>query len=872
MSVKNGYKIITYLLLTFVCISTYAGKNGMMNTEYFYAPPFSFDELKLSIVRNSTSSVYDYTTILFNTAGTAASTDSDDFFKFFNANLSFYSISSDNNDLSIDERSNSSQTIALGLSSNVLDNFTFRADIFSFPSNVQVNLIDSYLSTSTPLSNGAAYSFAITSAAASQGDSRFSLQVIYGPRYYFTSASSNSDFNTLTNWSSNADGSGSHPSSLSVANTMFYLQANANISSDVILGSGSEIVVGATEITAVTLTISSSRNLSGKINISAAQSGSNTINVAGSITTLGVLHKTSTVNYSSGGQSIASGNYGNLTLSNNSGINTASGNIVVYNNVTITGGGKMVVGNHQFSLNDATATVVLHAGSILDLSGSNVDFKSGHLTISSASDGSGGYRDASLVTDIATVLNGANNVTVQRYVSQHQRGWRLIGHPLQSTVSYHDLANNSTTPIDITYTNPSAEIYDSNTNSWSGITDANAVWPLSQTIALFIRGISGEGINADFPNYNVTASSITNGNKPSTVTLSVTGTLNTSAPSAITTSNNYFYLVSNPYAAPISASSVLSASSGLSNVIATYNPMLGAASAIVKAGGYEYHTPFGSAGGSNDFIIPVMGAFFVQDNGGGVINVPHSVMINSNNNTAAATLYSENNEAVLKLNIEGENNLVYDAVQLMFDSNSTSSTGDKYDFKKLPNTILNFCSVSTDQIPLAIDQRNFQVQTIPLNISSSLKGDFFIKADEYKLIPNTIKLELKDNYLQTTKTIEAGMLFPFTISADSATQGNKRFELLMTKTSDFYISAADTISEKFDARIINDGVIDRLVINVTGVTGSAEMAIRDMIGRFVIKGLVHNGVNTILLPKLAMGFYIVEIYNDKTKWAKKFIR
>ena len=51
----------------------------MMNTEYFYAPPFSFDELKLSIVRNSTSSVYDYTTILFNTAGTAASTDSDDF-------------------------------------------------------------------------------------------------------------------------------------------------------------------------------------------------------------------------------------------------------------------------------------------------------------------------------------------------------------------------------------------------------------------------------------------------------------------------------------------------------------------------------------------------------------------------------------------------------------------------------------------------------------------------------------------------------------------------------------------------------------------------------------------------------------------------
>ncbi len=872
MNVQNGKKIFSYLVLTFVCIATYAGKNVRENNRYLYAPPISFDELKLSIIRNSTSTVYDQTTILFNAAGTPASTDNNDFFKFFNVNLSFYSISSDNNDLSIDERSNNSQTIALGIASNILDNFTIRADIFSFPSNMQVNLIDSYLSTSTALISGTAYSFAITSNAASQGNGRFSLQIIYGPRFYFTAGSSDSDFNTLSNWSSNVDGSGTHPSSLSLTGTMFYVQANANLSSNVVLGSGSELVLGSTDMASVVLTVPFSKNLSGKINITAAQSGSNTVNVAGSISTVGSLYKTSTINYTTGGQAIPPGGYGILKFTNSTGTNIASGDITVYDSLVISSGGKFKIGSHQLLLSDVNVSVLLKAGSILDLAGSTVDLKATKTVVASASNGIAGYQDASLITDISTVLTGATNVTVQRYVSQQQRGWRLLGQPLLSAVSYYDLANNSTTPIDITYANPSAKTYDPNSNSWSGITDASTIWPLSNGIALFIRGISGEGINSDFPNYNVTASSINNANKPSTVTLSVTGTLNTASPSAITTSNNNFYLVANPYAAPISASSVLSASSGLSAVIATYNPAVGALSNIVNAGGYEYHTPSGIAGGNNDLIIPVMGAFFVQDNGGGVINIPQSVMINSNSNTATATPFIENNEAVLKLNIIGENNVVYDALQMLFDSSSTSSTGDRYDFKKLQNTLLNFYSMSTDQISLAIDQRNFQVQTIPLVITSSLTGNFYIKVDECKSIPNYINLELKDNYLQTTKIIAAGILYPFSITSDSATKGSKRFELLMRKAPAFYSLRADTIAKKFDARIINNGNGSNLTINVTGITNSVEMAIRDITGRFILKSFVHDGINTVVLPHLAGGVYIAEIDSDKIKWAQKFIR
>ncbi len=833
------------------------------------SPAIVFDELKLSVVRKSSLSVYDELTVLFNNGSNTASTDLFDFTKFSNTNLNFYSISSDNNSLSIDARPNVTQSISLGLSSNILDSFFIRTDVYDFPDNVHIKLIDHYLNTTTVLTAGVSYLFGISAVAASQGVNRFALQVSYGPRYYFTSAAATTDFNTLNNWSSEANGSGAAPASLSADSTVYYVQANAALSSSITSGNGSEIIVGAANTAAVNITVPSSITLAGKINIAAAQTGSNTLNIAGTVSILGSLDKTSTVNYLSGGQTIAAASYGNLMLSNTSGTNTASGNITVAGNLTIASGGKLSVGQHQLTLNNSDAAVVVNAGAVLDLSGSTVDFKAAPVLIASTGNGAGGALDAALITDAGTQLNGAGNVTVQRFLSQQQRGWRLVANPLQSDITYAAFAGNCSTPIDITYSNPSAKTYNPDSNTWTGITDENSVWTASQGIALFIRGISGEGINADFPSYNFTGTSIANGHQPSMVTLSVTGSVNSTAPAPVTTSNQYFYLIANPYAAPVSAAAILAASSGLSSVIATYNPQLGATSSIVTGGGYETHTPSGSMGGIDDVIIPAMGAFFVQDNGGGVVNIPLSAIINNTNYTAAVVPYTFSHHSYIKLKIS-KNNIQYDALTIVFDSSSTVALGDQYDFKKIPNSQVSMFSIDTNNIAMAVDERGLQNQSIALGLTSAVQGRFVVQVDAYNPLPEGMSMELKDNLLHTITPVDEKLLYDFMIDADTLSQGKKRFELIVKKASVLTAPFIDTTT-KLSVKLLSNHLHGALQLAITGLHAATTMAITDAAGNAVAKAVVHEGINNIQLPALANGMYILSIHQGSDQWAKQIV-
>ena len=94
------------------------------------------------------------------------------------ASLNFYSLSADNNQLSLDSRPfNEGKVIPLGIKSSYMQDFIIKAQNVAVPDNGQVYLHDKYLQTYTQLLQGTEYKFTITKDAASQGDNRFELSM-----------------------------------------------------------------------------------------------------------------------------------------------------------------------------------------------------------------------------------------------------------------------------------------------------------------------------------------------------------------------------------------------------------------------------------------------------------------------------------------------------------------------------------------------------------------------------------------------------------------------------------------------------------------------------------------------------------------------
>ncbi len=143
--------------------------------------------------------------------------------------------------------------------------------------------------------------------------------------YYSKSTGS---LEVLTNWGLNTDGTGASPADFTSASQIFNIRnrATATVSAAwVVAGAGSKIIVG-NGVAACNFTVPAAFAVTGTIDVSAAA----TLTIVNTtIPTLGSINAASTVVFgrTAGGQNIPATTYGNLTLSNTSGTNTALGDI-----------------------------------------------------------------------------------------------------------------------------------------------------------------------------------------------------------------------------------------------------------------------------------------------------------------------------------------------------------------------------------------------------------------------------------------------------------------------------------------------------------------------------------------------------------------
>jgi len=518
----------------------------------------------------------------------------------------------------------------------------------------------------------------------------------------------------------------------------------------------------------------------------------------------------------------------------------------IVSNLTIQSGATLTINAGKTLTNTGTIT---NSGTITNLG--TINNTAGTLLQKSDATGTG-----SLLSDTSVV-----NVTQQHYLTSNQRGWRLLSNPL-STITFGTLASGSTTPITLG-TNATGE-YVPATNSWTLSVNGDANSMVSQKgYEIFIRGRQTEvtGIN-----YTVTP--------PSNVTLSITGTAANTAPTSISTTAGKYYLVANPYTAPISVSRLLTASTGLSNSVSYYNPTKssnGTTDLIVKKGGYNAVIVSGTAGAATDIVLPPMGAIFVQATTSGSINIPKTTIYTGTvtspaGNFSHKTAMSLNAaQEALTINVSS-NGVAYDNLQLKFKAVGTDGTN--IDFGKLTNTILDFYSIAEENQNMAITELELKPQTIPLGINSTTLQEYKFSIAENS-IPAEFVAVLEDKLLNTETVLTTGTEYSFTIDNSIASQGNQRFAINLKTAGS--LSVADNV---LDEKIViwpNPAKSQFSILNNQN-DGETTFDIYSIAGQLLqSKKSAAGSKTTINTSDWSSGIYIINFSNNGNKTTKKLI-
>lgn len=300
----------------------------------------------------------------------------------------------------------------------------------------------------------------------------------------------------------------------------------------------------------------------------------------------------------------------NLSGTSNFLSNTSTGSDFAKTNINFISGSNYTLSD-KFDFSSTVPRIIsIISGATLDLANKNLNLRQNYL----ANNGT---------------LNNSNNITIENYLG-NKRGWNLMGNPFDNSLSINDIANNSTTPIDITFSTNKTALkssitqYNSDTDKWVDTLNSTIFIPSNSSFALFNRGIKGEGL---YGNYNAAT--------PSKTTISLTGTYTQKIPTSITTKAGKYYVYTNPYAYPISVFKLINASSGLSSTIGGYSPSLvnNNNTLTIKEGGIVTSTADITA--INDFTLLPLQAIILKANSDGSIVTPDFATLTTTNTSSA---------------------------------------------------------------------------------------------------------------------------------------------------------------------------------------------------------------------------------------------
>lgn len=197
----------------------------------------------------------------------------------------------------------------------------------------------------------------------------------------------------------------------------------------------------------------------------------------------------------------------------------------------------------------------------------------------------------------------------------------------------------------------------------------------------------------------------------------------------------------------------------------------------------------------------------------------------------------------------------WDNFIMIFDSTGADTYDAMKDGAKFPNAELNFYTYSLDSTQMSIDNRPFaNGKHIKAGLTTVYKKSYFLQITTVN-VPSGITVFLYDKYTNTTTPLALNTHYNFSVTSDSATQGDNRFEFVFSGYPTTLCKAATAANTRLGV------ALDNPVIKNTTCYGGNDGAITTSIkcGTPPYSYKWSNNATTANLCNLAAGNYSVTV-------------
>jgi hypothetical protein len=473
--------------------------------------------------------------------------------------------------------------------------------------------------------------------------------------------------------------------------------------------------------------------------------------------------------------------------------------------------------------------------------------------------------DSAVIGPSAENSSIAGNISIAHLVSGGRKAFRLIGHPFTTGINFTmikdsiDIIGEGGTAngfVATAFNQSSAFVFDPASandsigvhTGWKQVTHISDNWKECTGIRLLVQGKPGQGLDG------TPAGDGTNGTYlPAPVQLLFTGAVRTGSLEINLQKKDRpaYHVIANPYPASIDLSRI-ARGNGIAASYWLWDPWQG------TSGGYT------GIRAKDITILPPFGAFLVRVNE----NAGNQLLFTENCKTGSQPATTPDGD-YMELELRS-GKIYWDKIRL-FAVDSARIYFDGSDAEKFSNGEVNFYSISRDKKRLSIDARPINnTSVIPIGLETNLQQSFSIKITGINM-PADNTLQLHDRYLEKWMSLEKDSSYSFTVTTDTLSRGDQRFEIST------YRKPVDTASTyKLISTIYPVPARDKIIVNFKApLIATTSIRILSQNG-YPLKqlnlGMRKDGQITIPIPELSPGIYIVTIQCGEYSTTQKIIR
>lgn len=465
---------------------------------------------------------------------------------------------------------------------------------------------------------------------------------------------------------------------------------------------------------------------------------------------------------------------------------TSPGTTNVLKNLTINSSGTVQLGTSL----QVTGSVVPTAGVLT--SNGNLTLVSGPTGTARVSQGNanGGYITGSVTAQMFIPSKAARKYSFigSPIASRVDSGWQkqiyITGPGTGGTACGTSGTQYNSNGFDRTFINvPSMFTYNATPVSgsrWATIPNTAVVLTPGLGYRVNIRGDRNVGTCADQLNSSAPAA-------PVNVVMSKKGTL-TQGPVTVSISDtavHKFTLLANPYACPFSFTTFQAANTGINNKMWTYSP-IGNGNYTTYAGGLVSNAATGYNSDNAD-IISIGQAFFVEGSGR-ASTVTFQEAHKSDSTPPNFNYFGTANRTVARLGLYPATDSLLDETVIAFDAQGSKAYLPAKDAPSLSSAAQSLANQKENRsLAIAFRPDIATADTVALVLKGKQSFGYRLKLTQFN--GAGASAVLKDNFLGVSQDLTANPVYAFTITGDSLSYGDKRFELICERPVPLAIEA-----------------------------------------------------------------------------------